>query len=165
MRYLELNGAYAINPEWNLTVARAAHRIGELESCFTLYRPRQPAFYAEHDRFRRHHVRRASLVYGVRQQSGSQFLDRHRHEGADRRQQCARSVSERARSWTSVIGWWTSLFNSVMEAGDSIYRRKASSSIGNWSVFGSGVYMFNPRTQNDTFSPRSMLAPGGTAGD
>jgi hypothetical protein len=33
--------------------------------------------------------------------------------------------------------------------------------VGSWTLFGSGIYLFNPRTRNNTISPPSMLAPGG----
>ena len=124
MRYMEVDGAYAITPEWNLTVGVPLIVLASSNRAL-------PSTVPGSQRFAQSTTGFGDILFGVRhwfmklrKQSGSQFFTRHRREGADRRQQCARYFPERARSWTSVTAWWISLFSLVMEAGDSICRRR-----------------------------------------
>lgn len=160
MRYMEVDGTYAITPEWNLTVGVPLIVLASSNRAL-------PSTVPGSQRFAQSTTGFGDILFGVRHwfMSCESNPDRNFSLSIGMKAPTGDSNAHDIFPNAQGVDVRDRVVDQSIQLGDGGWGFYLSSEgfkqIGNWSVFGSGVYLFNPRTQNDTFSPRSMLAPGG----
>ncbi|HWP83886.1 MAG TPA: hypothetical protein VNN17_01740 [Terriglobia bacterium] len=159
MRYIDFSGTYGLTPQWNLTFdvpfmfASSNRALPSNVAGSTRYVQSSTGFgdvlvgarywFLDCDS---NPDRNISLGFGLKTPTGdSEVHDLFPNaQGLD--------VRERVVDQSIQLG----------DGGWGFYlASEIFWQIQKFTVFGSGIYVFNPRTQNDTFSPPAMLNPVG----
>jgi hypothetical protein len=159
MRFAEFSGTYALSQQWNVSVSvplivASSNRALPSSAAGSPRFVQSSAGFGDVVVSARHWFmdcasnpdRNFSIGFGVKTPSGSSNAQDlfPNAQGADIRQ---RVVDQ---SIQLGDGGWGMLLST-----------EGFKSFGKATLFGSAVYLFAPRTQNDTPSPRSMLVPAG----
>jgi len=160
MKYLETSATYAINTQWNLSVT--APIILNASSNRAL-----PATVAGSPRFEHSSKGLGDMVAGMRHWFMSCDKNPHQNFAIAGGVKMPTGNSEVTDLFPNAQGTDVKdrFVDQSIQLGDSGWGFALSAEgfkqFGPVVAFGSGVYMFNPKDQNDTYSPPALLNPVG----
>jgi hypothetical protein len=162
MRYAEYSGTYAVTPQWNLSVTVPLVILATSNRAL-------PSTIAGSTRFTQSTTGFGDITIGARhwfRDCGSN-PDRNISLGFAVKTPSGNSNAQDLFPNAQGLDLRQRVVDQSIQLGDGgwgfLISTEAFRQVGKLTLFGSAVYLFNPRTRNDSLSPRAMLAPAGPA--